>query len=138
LVELIAAIDIDHRMGLEDLMGRQERRIGHPGRIAGAGKDHAVAEIGRLRFIFHPAHKFAAGRYKPQETGGGEISNEEYLKLHTDLLNRDQWIIDGFDTVALAWERFSAADTLVYIDLPLVTHYMWVTSLSVKSISQPS
>ena len=29
------------------------------------------------------------------------------------MLNRDRWIIDGFDNVALAWERFADADTLV-------------------------
>jgi hypothetical protein len=29
--------------------------------------------------------------------------------------------------VASAWERFSAADTLIYVDLPLLTHYRWVT-----------
>ena len=29
--------------------------------------------------------------------------------------------------MASAWERFSAADTLIYVDLPLLTHYRWVT-----------
>jgi len=60
--------------------------------------------------------------------GGGKVPHEEYLKTHADLLNRDQWVIDGFGCVASsAWERFAAADTLVYIDLPLLTHYWWVT-----------
>jgi hypothetical protein len=36
-------------------------------------------------------------------------------------LDQDEWIIDGFGGVAPAWERFAKADTLVYIDLPLVT-----------------
>lgn len=67
-------------------------------------------------------------------TGGGEIPHEEYLKRHADLLNRDQWIIDGFGCVASAWERFSAADTLVYIDLPLLTHFKWVTKRLVKGL----
>jgi adenylate kinase family enzyme len=65
--------------------------------------------------------------------GGGAIPHEEYLKIHTDLLNRDQWIIDGFGCVASAWERFSAADTLVYIDLPLLTHHRWVIKRLVKA-----
>jgi hypothetical protein len=50
--------------------------------------------------------------------GGGKVPHEEYLKIHTDLISRDQWIIDGYGCVASAWERFTAADTLVYIDLP--------------------
>ena len=66
--------------------------------------------------------------------GGGEIPHEEYLKVHTDLLSRDEWIIDGFGCVASAWERFSAADTLVYIDLPLFTHYRWVTKRLAKGL----
>jgi adenylate kinase family enzyme len=66
--------------------------------------------------------------------GGGEVPHDEYLKIHADLLNRDQWIIDGFGRVASAWERFAAADTLVYIDLPLLTHYRWVTKRLVKGL----
>ncbi len=33
-----------------------------------------------------------------------------------------------------AWERFSRADTLVYVDLPLVTHYWWVTKRLIKGL----
>ena len=32
------------------------------------------------------------------------------------------------------WERFALADTLVYIDLPLVTHYWWVTKRLFKGL----
>src|SRR5262245_51583083 len=60
-------------------------------------------------------------------SGGGKVPHEEYLKAHADLLSRDQWIIDGFGCVPSAWERFAVADTLAYIDLPLFTHYRWVT-----------
>jgi len=68
--------------------------------------------------------------------GGGKVPHEEYLKIHTNLVSRDQWIIDGYGCVASAWERFAAADTLVYIDLPLVTHYRWVTKRLVKGLFQ--
>lgn len=59
--------------------------------------------------------------------GNGKIPHEEYLRSHAEILRRDEWIIDGFGCVASAWERFSNADTLVYIDLPLITHFRWVT-----------
>jgi adenylate kinase family enzyme len=66
--------------------------------------------------------------------GGGKVPHEEYLKAHADLLTRDQWIIDGFGCVPSSWERFTAADTLIYIDLPLFTHYRWVTKRLVKGL----
>jgi adenylate kinase family enzyme len=66
--------------------------------------------------------------------GGGEVPPEEYLKAHADLLRRDAWIIDGFGSVASSAERFSKADTLVFIDLPLVTHHWWVTKRLIKGL----
>ena len=66
--------------------------------------------------------------------GGGRVPHEQYLKAHADLLRQDEWIIDGFGCVASAWERFSEADTLVYVDLPLTTHYWWVTKRLIKGL----
>ena len=66
--------------------------------------------------------------------GGGAVPHQEYLKAHADLLRRDEWIIDGFGCVASAWERFSKADTLVYIDLPLITHHCFVTKRLIKGL----
>jgi adenylate kinase family enzyme len=66
--------------------------------------------------------------------GGGAVPHQEYLKAHADLLRRDEWIIDGFGCVASAWERFSKADTLVYIDLPLITHHWFVTKRLIKGL----
>src|SRR5262249_42838078 len=65
-------------------------------------------------------------------TGGDKVPHDEYLKIHADLLAHDAWIIDGFGCVKSAWERFSAADTLVYVDLPLTTHVGWVTKRLIK------
>ena len=59
--------------------------------------------------------------------GGVAVPEDEYLRNHAELLRRDEWIIDGFGGIRAAWERFSAADTLVLVDLPLITHYWWVT-----------
>jgi adenylate kinase family enzyme len=100
---------------------------------AGGGKSALARRLAELTGLpLYPIDiiKYRAGTYG----AGGEISREEYLALHADLLKRDQWIIDGFDSVALAWERFAAADTLVYIDLPLLTHGAWVTKRLVKGL----
>jgi adenylate kinase family enzyme len=66
--------------------------------------------------------------------GGGKVPEEECLKAHADLLRKDEWIIDGYGSAASAWERFAVADTLVYVDLPLFTHYWWVTKRLIESL----
>ena len=48
---------------------------------------------------------------------------------------RDAWVVDGFDCVKSAWERFASADTLVCIDLPLLTHFLRVTKRLLKGTS---
>ena len=106
---------------------------------AGAGKStlaRRLAEITGLPLYPIDMIQFPDG-YRPDAKDGGKIAHEEYLKLHADLLRRDQWIIDGYGSVPSAWERFAAADTLVYIDLPLLTHYWWVTKRLVKGLFRP-
>jgi len=102
----------------------------------GAGKStlaKRLAEITALPLYPIDLIQFPAG-YRPDETDGGKISHEEFLEVHAGLLKQDRWIIDGFCRVASAWERFAAADTLVYIDLPLTTHYWWVTKRFIKGL----
>lgn len=62
--------------------------------------------------------------YKP---GGAEVPEEEYKAAHNLLLQQDQWIIDGYGSLDTVWERLEVADTLVYIDMPVLLHYWWVT-----------
>ena len=66
--------------------------------------------------------------------GGAKVTDDEFLQMHADLLRRDEWIIDGFGNMATAWERFAAADTLIYVDLPLLIHFRWVTKRLIKGL----
>ena len=94
---------------------------------AGGGKStlaRRLADLTRLPLYPLDMIQFRAG--------GGRVPHEQYLKA--DLLRQDEWIIDGFGCVASAWERFSEADTLVYVDLPLTTHYWWVTKRLIKGL----
>ena len=96
---------------------------------AGGGKStlaRRLADLTRLPLYPLDTIQFRAG--------GGKVAHEEYSKAHAGLLRRDEWIIDGYGSVASAWERFAAADTLVYVDLPLLTHYWWVTKRLIKGL----
>ena len=66
--------------------------------------------------------------------GGEKVPREEFLDAHAKLLADDEWIIDGFGGVDLVWQRFEAADTLIHVDLPLATHFFWVTKRLVKGL----
>jgi adenylate kinase family enzyme len=96
---------------------------------AGGGKStlaRNLAELTGLPLYVVDMMQFGAG--------GATVPHDEFLQAHADLLRRDEWIIDGFGNAAIAWERFAAADTLVYVDLPILTHYGWVTKRFIKGL----
>ena len=96
---------------------------------AGGGKSTLAKRLADLTRL--PLYPLDTMQWR---AGGRAVPHEEYLKAHADLLRQDAWIIDGFGCVASAWERFSRADTLVYVDLPLATHYWWVTKRLIKGL----
>lgn len=73
-------------------------------------------------------------KYKP---GGGEVSYEDYKAAHEQLLQQGQWIIDGYGSLDTVWERLERADTLIYIVMPVLQHYWWVTKRFVKGVLVP-
>ena len=96
---------------------------------AGGGKSalsRRLAELTGLPLVVIDLMEFAPG--------GAAVPQAEYLVAHAELIRRDAWIIDGFGGVAPAWERFAAADTLVHVDLPLLTHYRFVTKRFIKGL----
>ena len=96
---------------------------------AGGGKSalaRRLAELTRIPLYVVDMMQFRAG--------GIAVPHDEYVKAHAEVLRRDAWIIDGFGGAKPAWERFAVADTLVYIDLPLSTHFLWVTKRLLKGL----
>ncbi|MGO9421910.1 hypothetical protein [Roseiarcus sp.] len=96
---------------------------------AGGGKStlaRRLAEVTRL-----PLYPLDTIQY---QAGGGRVPHDDYLKAHADILRREAWIIDGFGCMTSAWERFSRADTLIYMDLPLATHFWWVSKRLIKGL----
>jgi len=96
---------------------------------AGGGKSTLARELAGLTGL--PLYVLDLIEFRP---GGERVARDEYLKVHEELIRRDEWIIDGFGGRASAWERFAVADTLIHVDLPLHTHYSWVTKRFIKGI----
>ena len=96
---------------------------------AGGGKSTLAKRLAELTRL--PLYPVDTMQWK---AGGVAVPHEDYLRAHADLLRQDEWIIDGYGCVETAWERFSQADTLVYVDLPLAMHYWWVTKRLIKGL----
>jgi len=95
----------------------------------GGGKSTLAKELAEITDL--PLITIDKIMYKP---GGEQIPHAEYLSVHADRINESEWIIDGYGCVPSAWERFAVADTLIYVDLPLLTHHIWVTKRFLKGI----
>lgn len=89
---------------------------------AGGGKStlsRTLAEITGL-----PLYVLDKIQYQP---GGVKVAYEDYKRIHQEILDSDQWVIDGFGCLETLWPRLDAADTLVFVDLPISLHFWWVT-----------
>ena len=103
---------------------------------AGGGKStvaRRLAELTGLPLVVLDLLEYPEG-YRRDRDAGGKISGEEYARLHREILDRDEWIIDGYGSFDSVWERFSVADTLVYVDLPVALHYWGVTKRLAKGL----
>ena len=96
---------------------------------AGGGKSALARKLAELTRI--PLHVVDMMQFR---AGGAAVPHDEYLKAHAELLRKDAWIIDGFGGIEPAWARFAVADTLVHVDLPLSTHFLWVTKRLLKGM----
>lgn len=96
---------------------------------AGGGKSTIARRLAELTGL--PLHVVDMMQFT---TGGLEVPEHQFLEAHADLLRRDKWIIDGFGGTALVLERIEVADTLIYVDLPLLVHYAWVTKRLVEGL----
>jgi adenylate kinase family enzyme len=96
---------------------------------AGGGKSTLARELAAVTGL--PLYVIDKIKFLP---GGAEVPHEEYLRLHNAIVEREEWIIDGFESVKLAWQRFEAADTLIHVDLPLAVHALWVTKRLVQGL----
>ncbi len=99
---------------------------------AGGGKSTLSKRLAHMTGL--PLIALDLLKYKP---GGGEVPPADYKAAHDQLLQQDQWIVDGFGSLDTVWERLDAADTLVYVDMSVLRHYWWVTKRFLKGFFVP-
>ena len=99
---------------------------------AGGGKTTLCASLGRKLNL--PVHTVDLVQWKP---GWVAAEPSEVAAAQAAWLAGSGWIIDGFGPWELIVERFGAADTLIFVDLPLYVHYWWAAKRQIKSIFQP-
>ncbi|MDA0866678.1 MAG: adenylate kinase [Cyanobacteria bacterium] len=99
---------------------------------AGGGKSTLSKRLAEITGL--PLVTLDLIKYKP---GGGEVPDGEYKAAHDAILQQDQWIIDGFGSLETMWERLAVAETLVYLDMPVLRHYGWVTKRFLTGLFVP-
>jgi adenylate kinase family enzyme len=101
---------------------------------SGGGKSTLSQKLSQITGL--PLHILDKIKYLP---GGVEVPTEEYDRIHGEILETDRWIIEGFGSIETLWTRLDRADTLVYVDLPLIIHFWWITKrLLLGSLKPPS
>lgn len=99
---------------------------------AGGGKSTLSNRLAEITGI--PLVSLDLVKYKP---GGSQLPHAEFKAAHDRLLQQERWIIDGFGSLDTVWERLDVADTLIYLDLPVLRHYWWVTKRFIKGAWLP-
>jgi adenylate kinase family enzyme len=99
---------------------------------AGAGKSTLSRRLADMTGL--PWVPLDSMKYTP---GGGEVPHVEFKAAHDELLKQDGWVVDGFGSLDTLWKRLDAADTLVYLDMPVWRHYWWVTKRLLQSAWVP-
>jgi len=95
---------------------------------AGGGKSLLARKLATITGL--PLHPLDQIRFKPD----GPVPYADYLAAHKNIISRDEWIMEGYGCTASSWQRFARADTLIYIDLPLVRHRWWVAKRLIKGL----
>ena len=70
----------------------------------GGGKSTLARRLAELTRL--PLYPLDLIQYRP---GGGEVPRQDYLRAHADLLDKDEWIIDGLGCVASVTKRLIKA-----------------------------
>ncbi|MBX9766774.1 MAG: hypothetical protein K2X47_05835 [Bdellovibrionales bacterium] len=60
----------------------------------------------------------------------------ETRKILTEITDKPTWIIDGYGPLDLLEQRLRAADIIVFVDLPILRHYFWLSKRQLTNLWQ--
>lgn len=100
---------------------------------AGGGKSTLCRRMGERLGL--PVYTIDQVQWLPGWVHAGEAAVAEH---QARWLAGGRWIIDGFGGERLIAERFAAADTVIFVDLPLYVHYWWAAKRQVRSLVRPA
>lgn len=66
--------------------------------------------------------------------GWQALSPAEFDAVHEELIRKDEWIIEGVGYDETLEARFDAADTIVFLDFPLLRHYWWAAKRQIRCV----
>jgi hypothetical protein len=96
---------------------------------AGGGKSILAHKMGGALNI--AVYSFDDLQWRP---GWIQTPWEEIRETHARWLARPEWIIDGWGSWGLLEERFTVADTIVFVDFPIQVHYWWAAKRQLKAV----
>ena len=94
----------------------------------GGGKSTLSRQIAAAANL--PLHQLDLVQY---QRGGSRVPDAEFLRRHAEILAQDRWVVDGFGNPEAFGAMLHAADVLVYVKRPTLTHYWWVTKRLLQS-----
>ena len=113
---------------LIDLVGEGMKKIAVFGK-PGSGKSLLSKKLSSVTGI--PLYPLDSIVYTKN---GALVDRAIFDSEHDEILASNCWIIDGFGPVSAFYKRLEAADTLIYIDLPYLTSYWFVTKRLLKGL----
>ena len=99
---------------------------------AGGGKTTLCRALGRRLDL--PVYSVDSVQWKP---GWRAAEPSEVAAAQARWLAAGRWIIDGFGGDDLIAQRFAAADTIIFVDLPLYVHGWWALKRQITSVFRP-
>jgi len=101
-------------------------RIAIIGNAAG-GKSTLARKLSELLGI--KTHHLDRLQWNP---GWVPTPSDVFAREHRRILEDETWIIDGFAGWDSIETRLDVADAVIFVDLPLVTHYWWALKRQIK------
>ena len=95
---------------------------------AGGGKSVLARKLGDALDL--PVYQFDELQWRPEWTPTPE---REIRDTHAAWLAEPGWIIDGWGDWDILAKRFEIADTILFVDFPIILHYWWATKRQFKA-----